>query len=49
MAAQSTMHEQIEQLRENGFVVVSDCLAPEALAQLNAAAREQLAARVQPA
>ena len=48
MAGQSTMQEQIRQLRENGFVVVPNFIGPDALAKLNEAARAELLARVQP-
>lgn len=41
-------HEQIEQLRDKGFVVVPGFVPGDALATLNAVAREQLAARAEP-
>ena len=42
------MRDQIEQLRDTGYVVIRQCLPPGALAKLNEIARAQLAARADP-
>lgn len=48
MAGQHATYEQIQQLRDKGFVVVPRFIPDDALATLNAAARAQLAARAEP-
>jgi len=47
-AAQSSTQEQIEQLRDKGYVVVPRFIPADGLAQLNEAARAQLTARAGP-
>jgi phytanoyl-CoA hydroxylase len=48
MTPQSSRQAQIEQLRDQGYVVVPRFVPPEELAQLNEAARAQLTARAEP-
>lgn len=48
MAAQSSLQEQIEQLRHKGYVVVPQFVPPEGLTRLNEAARAELVARAEP-
>ena len=42
------MRDQIQQLRDTGYVVIRQCVPPGALAKLNEIARAQLAARADP-
>ena len=48
LAVESPWHAQIEQLRDKGFVVVPQFVPAAGLAELNEAARAQLAARADP-
>jgi phytanoyl-CoA hydroxylase len=48
MASQSPRREQIERLRDQGYVVLPRFVPPDELARLNAAARTELAARADP-
>lgn len=48
MASQSARQEQIERLRDQGYVVVPRFVPPDELARLDAAARAQLAGRADP-
>ena len=48
LAVHSSRHTQIEQLRDRGYVVVPQFVPADGLAQLNQAARAQLAARADP-
>ena len=48
LAAQSSLQEQREHLRHEGYVVISRFVPPEALTKLNVAARAELAARADP-
>ncbi|MDB6084168.1 MAG: phytanoyl-CoA dioxygenase [Gammaproteobacteria bacterium] len=48
MTDRSSCQAQIERLRDQGYVVVPQCLPKDGLAKLNQVAREQLAARADP-